>query len=121
MAASTGASSCSMSWQVGIGAFMEAFTGTDGEGGCMATVILALGSVLCTIVGEAFRASCTGAWGSVLGAIGIFLGSGVVAAFLEMFLLSRLTPKYGTPDISTLCHGWFAYFDRTSLMLSGKV
>ena len=107
MAASTGASSCSMSWQVGSGAFMEAFTGTVGEGGCMATVIHALGSVLCAIVGEAFRAACTGAWGSVLGAICILLGSGVVDALSENSLPTRLTFSYRVLSLLPLRHGAF--------------
>ena len=45
--------------------------------------------VLCTIVGEAFKAACTGAWGSVLGAICILLGSGVVDAVSEKSLSDK--------------------------------
>ena len=63
--------------------------------------------VLCAIVGEAFKAACTGAWGSVLGAICILLGSGVVDALSENSLPTRLTFSYRVRSLVPSPHGVF--------------
>ena len=77
--------------------------------------------VLCTIVGEAFKAACTGAWGSVLGAICILLGSGVVDALSENSLPTRLTFSYRFRFLVTRRHGVFSKFGSTLFMLSRRV